>query len=64
MTKKHFEQFAQQIKRDLEASGFPNRADTKAEQKATYAADVFAKVAAENNPQFNKERFFTACGLR
>ena len=52
MTKKHFEAVARLI-REFEASR-----DAK-----EFAAVVFARVAEESYPRFDRERFLKACGL-
>lgn len=65
MTKRHFEAFAARIKADLEETRtrFPERhAETL--RACSYAADLFAALAANDNPYFDRDRFLKACGLR
>jgi hypothetical protein len=52
MSKKHFVAFAEAIR----LSG----ADQKTKQSM---ADLVIYVSAQNNPNFDKQRFLTACGL-
>lgn len=54
MTRKHFEAIA----RDIKAS-----ADTADYSAREYAAVLFANVAEQDNPRFDRKRFMLACGL-
>jgi hypothetical protein len=66
MTKRHFKLFAAKIKADVDAALQHCRPDMveDAVTKARYAADMFASVAAEDNPRFDRGRFLAACGFR
>ena len=65
MTKKHFIRFAALLKADIDetARRFPQDAK-RTYDAAAYAASTFARVAAEDNPRFNHDRFMQACGLK
>lgn len=52
MTKKHFEAFAREI------SSSSGNYTTK-----LFAAVIFCRVAEQDNPRFDRERFLKACGL-
>lgn len=55
MTKKHFIAFAKYIKElPVKQYGAGERRDM---------AEMVAKIAAQHNPNFNRARFFAACGL-
>lgn len=56
MTKKHFEAAA----RLIETAGDDQDESLQARQ---FAAHVFALVAEETNPRFDRARFLKACGL-
>lgn len=56
MTKRHFEAFARIISQDVESPEYDSAL-------CLYAALVFAQVATEFNPRFDREHFFKACGL-
>lgn len=52
MTKKHFEAFAREI------------AESNQDQiPKMFAAMVVIRVAQQDNPRFDRERFLKACGL-
>jgi hypothetical protein len=55
MTRKHFQQLADMIKREKNYGG----------DSATLAvvAEELAKICKANNPAFNRDRFLEACGL-
>jgi hypothetical protein len=52
MTKKHFKALALEIR----------ESDQPAETK-WFAARVIARVASQDNPHFDRERFLKACGF-
>ena len=65
MTKRHFEAFARYLAINLEEAkvyGEPGELDEVRPQVA-FAARVFANVASEHNPRFDRARFYRACGL-
>ena len=55
MTKKHFIKFAAEIKAYASIAGYKNQAKSMAE--------MVIRVASADNPNFDKGRFLTACGL-
>ena len=61
MSKKHFEAAAAKIRGMMEESQVT--LDNQLRQRALAAAEVFASVASEFNPRFDRARFFTACGI-
>ena len=64
MTKKHFQAFANTLRTDMEETA--RRWPTKLEETrraVTYAAYAFTRVAQDDNPRFDRERFYKACGL-
>lgn len=65
MTKKHFEAFAREIKKQVDAANDTHTISMSAKlrQSAMYAAELVANVAASDNPRFNRDRFMKACGL-
>lgn len=52
MSKRHYEAFARLV-RESDADVFAK----------VFAARIFARIAAEDNPRFDRERFYRACGL-
>lgn len=56
MTRKHYEAIARII-RDAEASQFKTKAGTLA-----YVTLALADMLAQDNPRFDRTRFFEACG--
>lgn len=58
MTKRHFETFAREMRREFEVS---KNEDTKA--GLAVATDIFARLAQAENPRFDRARFFQACGF-
>lgn len=64
MTKKHFTMFAEKIAADLAETRirFPHQY-AEMWRAASYAAETFATVARASNPNFDRERFRTACGI-
>lgn len=70
ISKKHFEQFANEIRalvedtqRSCERKEIPPREAFNYVQGLRHAARVFADVAAQSNPRFNRTRFMSACNL-
>lgn len=75
MTKRHFEQFAHEIKsltdevrtdwEDHQTSGaiFDHQKAETINAGAMFAAEMVCKVAAANDPRFDRARFMRACGL-
>jgi hypothetical protein len=59
MTRKDYEKFARMLRNELNASGTSKEFRSCVE----YAAGVAARVFAEDNPRFDKQRFLTACGV-
>jgi hypothetical protein len=57
MTRKHYEQLAKMIRQ--------HRQDDDGTNSATIAsiADSLACICESDNPRFNRETFFTACGM-
>lgn len=66
MTKKHFAQFAELMKADLDCARTRFSADEykRTFDAVTYAAHAFATVAATDNPRFDRDRFLSACGIK
>jgi len=66
MTKKHFIAFAARMKEDLDNAKlrFDEAEYKRTKDAVTYAAYAFADVATRDNNRFDRDRFFTACGLR
>jgi hypothetical protein len=54
MSKKHFIQFAAEIKALVDAGKH---------LEAAQAARIVASIARQDNPRFDSHRFYTACGL-
>ena len=52
MQKRHFEAFARLVRE--------SDADIASRRLAAY---LFARIAADDNPRFDAERFYRACGL-
>lgn len=67
MTKKHFEEFAKEIK--WKRDRINNNLDLDPNEKIEiltsthYAVNLVTKVAKKFNPNFDKNRFCKACGL-
>lgn len=59
MTKKHFIAIAQRFRRLVERAG--DNPDTL--RGVRLSVDAFADTAAEMNPHFNSQTFYSACGL-
>lgn len=67
MTKQHFIAIASRIRDDVDQSKsgrFSAAENKRTFDAATYAAHLFADVAQNDNPRFDRDRFLTACGLR
>ena len=58
MTKKHFEAFAREIRALI--TGGPMVTDDRV---ARAFAEVIVRIASQDNPRFDRERFMKACGL-
>lgn len=62
MTKRHFERFAALVKADVDEAREQDNMELF--HQAMYAAMTFSRVAIEDNPRFDHNRFMLACGLR
>jgi len=60
MTKKHYEQFAREIAAFVR---FSDDTPERTQGYATFAMRIIARVAAADNPAFNRDRFKHACGI-
>lgn len=56
MTKKHFEAFADYIRHNILGGDITR-------ETAQAMADMVAYIASQDNPRFDRARFFKACGL-
>ena len=54
MSKKHYQQFADYIRKGI----LPEN-----KEAAELAADMVAIIADHDNPDFNANRFYSACGI-
>lgn len=66
MTKRHFEAFARAVKAELDGTKDAHAAPSEVSaitHAATFAANLFADLAAQDNPRFDRPRFMRACGL-
>lgn len=54
MSRKHYEVIARAILASADTADYSAR---------EYAAVLFADVAEQDNPRFNRARFYAACGL-
>lgn len=63
MTRKHYAQFAQIIKDEQEALEVldPNMASV-AKASTFIMANKMATIFAQDNPRFDRDKFFKACG--
>jgi len=52
ITKRTFQKVAEILKTEVEDTGFRRR-----------LAEAFARIFEAENPRFNREKFFRACGL-
>jgi hypothetical protein len=57
MTRKHYQQIADMIRQTYLLN------DGHESATLAHVAEEFAKIAKRDNPNFNADRFFTACGM-
>lgn len=65
MTRKHFKQIADAMQslRKIEIDDLENSATNVRVVKFSSVVDALARVLAESNPRFDRDRFLTACGI-
>jgi len=64
MTRKHYQAFAQIIKDEREALKLLDPNMVAVANVSTFImANKMATIFAHDNPQFDRERFFKACGF-
>jgi hypothetical protein len=59
MTKKHYIQFAEYIRNRFNEAG----TDHELNMRTTVAMEMVIKIATQDNPRFDRNRFMSACGL-
>ncbi len=63
MTRKHYEQFARELSRDLANIQIGDTNRDLIRLQIEYAANLIADIAIQDNPRFDRSRFMKACGL-